>query len=98
MNIALLNHGSLKFKIQFFFIKKNLFCNPVLGVAFAVCLENKQAREREGVTATYDEEEGTFTRFGSFRVGTITERLQNPQEFKESVQKNEVDWVTDFSD
>jgi len=61
-----------------------------VGVAFAVCLENKQAREREGVTATYDEEEGTFTRFGSFRVGTITERLQNPQEFKESVQKNEV--------
>jgi len=61
-----------------------------VGVAFAVCLENKQAREREGVTATYDEEEGTFTRFGSFRQGTITERLQNPQEFKESVQKNEV--------
>ena len=56
-----------------------------VGVAFAVCLENKQAREREGVTATYNEEEGTFTRFGSFRQGTITERLQNPQEFKESV-------------
>jgi len=61
-----------------------------VGVAFAVCLENKQAREREGVTATYDEEEGTFTRFGSFRQGTITERLQNPQEFKESVQKAEI--------
>ena len=61
-----------------------------VGVAFAVCLENKQAREREGVTATYNEEEGTFTRFGSFRQGTITERLQNPQEFKESVEKSEV--------
>ena len=59
-----------------------------VGVAFAVCLENKQAREREGVTSTYNEEDGTFTRFGSFRQGTITERLQNPQEFKESVEKN----------
>ena len=58
-----------------------------VGVAFAVCLESKQAREREGVTASYDEEEGTFTRFGSFRQATITERLQNPQEFKESVAK-----------
>lgn len=61
-----------------------------VGVAFAVCLENKQTREREGVTASYNEEEGTFTRFGSFRQGTITERLQNPQEFKESVEKSEV--------
>ena len=61
-----------------------------VGVAFAVCLENKQSREREGVTASYNEEEGTFTRFGSFRQGTITERLQNPQEFKESVEKSEV--------
>merc|ERR1712025_1135280 len=52
-----------------------------VGVAFAVCLENKQSREREG---------GTFTRFGSFRQGTITERLQNPQEFKESVEKSEI--------
>ena len=60
-----------------------------VGVAFAVCLENKQSREREGVTATYDDEDGTFTRFGSFRQGTITERLQNPQEFKESVEKTE---------
>ena len=59
-----------------------------VGVAFAVCLENKQAREREGVTSTYNEEDGTFTRFGSFRQGTITERLQNPQEFKESAEKN----------
>ena len=68
-----------------------MFCfSHAVGVAFAVCLENKQAREREGVTASYDEDEGTFTRFGSFRQGTITERLQNPQEFKESVQKAEV--------
>ena len=59
-----------------------------VGVAFAVCLENKQAREREGVTSTYNEEDGTFTRFGSFRQGTITERLQNPQEFRESSEKN----------
>jgi len=64
-----------------------------VGVAFAVCLEKKQAREREGVTATYDEEEGTFTRFGSFRQGTLTERLCNPQEFKESAKKVEVEVV-----
>jgi len=61
-----------------------------VGVAFAVCLEKKQARECEGVTGSYNEEEGTFTRFGSFRQGTLTERLQNPQEFKESAAKVEV--------
>jgi len=61
-----------------------------VGVAFAVCLEKKQSRECEGVTGSYNEEEGTFTRFGSFRQGTLTERLQNPQEFKESAQKVEV--------
>jgi len=61
-----------------------------VGVAFAVCLEKKQSRECEGVTGSYNEEEGTFTRFGSFRQGTLTERLQNPQEFKESAQKIEV--------
>jgi len=61
-----------------------------VGVAFAVCLEKKQSRECEGVTGSYNEEEGTFTRFGSFRQGTLTERLQNPQEFKESAVKVEV--------
>jgi len=61
-----------------------------VGVAFAVCLEKKQSRECEGVTGSYNEEEGTFTRFGSFRQGTLTERLQNPQEFKESAKKVEV--------
>eukprot|EP00092_Neocalanus_flemingeri_P015156 GFUD01016373.1.p1 GENE.GFUD01016373.1~~GFUD01016373.1.p1 ORF type:complete len:616 (+),score=177.51 GFUD01016373.1:77-1924(+) len=61
-----------------------------VGVAFAVCLEKKQSRECEGVTGSYNEEEGTFTRFGSFRQGTLTERLQNPQEFKESATKVEV--------
>jgi len=61
-----------------------------VGVAFAVCLEKKQARECEGVTGSYNEEEGTFTRFGSFRQGTLTERLQDPQEFKEGAKKIEV--------
>jgi len=58
-----------------------------VGVAFAVCLERKQARECEGVTGSYDSDCGTFTRFGSFKQGTITERLMDPQEFKESVPK-----------
>jgi len=58
-----------------------------VGVAFAVCLERKQARECEGVTGSYDSDCGTFTRFGSFKQGTITERLMDPQEFKEAVPK-----------
>lgn len=54
-----------------------------LGCAFAVCLEKKQQRQADcGVTMTYNENDGTFTRMGSFRVGTITERLQDPQTFK----------------
>ena len=53
-----------------------------VGVAFAVCLERKQTREREGVSGTWDEDSGAFTRFGSFRQGTLTERLADPQEFK----------------
>uniref|UniRef100_A0A6I8MZH3 PID domain-containing protein n=1 Tax=Ornithorhynchus anatinus TaxID=9258 RepID=A0A6I8MZH3_ORNAN len=46
-----------------------------VGCAFAACLERKQKREKEcGVTATYDASRTTFTREGSFRVGTATER------------------------
>jgi hypothetical protein len=32
----------------------------------------------------YNSQDSTFTRFGSFRQGSITERLQDPQIFKPS--------------
>lgn len=54
-----------------------------LGCAFAICLERKQKRDREcAVTMTYDDNANTFTRLGSFRQGSITERLQDPQNFR----------------
>lgn len=49
-----------------------------VGCAFAVCLERKQRRDTEcGVTMTFDMKNSTFTRSGSFRTQTMTERLQN---------------------
>lgn len=49
-----------------------------VGCAFAVCLERKQRRDKEcGVTMTFDMKNSTFTRSGSFRTHTITERLAN---------------------
>lgn len=49
-----------------------------VGCAFAVCLERKQRRDTEcGVTMTFDTKNSTFTRSGSFRTQTMTERLQN---------------------
>lgn len=53
-----------------------------VGCAFAVCLERKQKRDKEAVTVNYDPQNATFTRTGSFRQGTLTERLQDPQECK----------------
>uniref|UniRef100_T1GQS7 PID domain-containing protein n=1 Tax=Megaselia scalaris TaxID=36166 RepID=T1GQS7_MEGSC len=48
-----------------------------VGCAFAVCLERKQRRDKEcGVTMTFDVKNSTFTRQGSFRQTTMTERLQ----------------------
>ena len=61
-----------------------------VGVAFAVCLERKQARECEGVSGNWDEDSGAFTRFGSFRQGTLTERLADPQGFKVTPLKVEL--------
>lgn len=61
-----------------------------VGVAFAVCLERKQTRECEGVSGSWDENSGAFTRFGSFRQGTLTERLADPQEFKVTPLKVEL--------
>lgn len=50
-----------------------------VGCAFAVCLERKQRRDKEcAVTMTFDMKNSTFTRTGSFRQQTMTERLVDP--------------------
>lgn len=50
-----------------------------VGCAFAVCLERKQRRDKEcTVTMTFDMKSSTFTRTGSFRQQTMTERLVDP--------------------
>lgn len=47
-----------------------------VGCAFAVCLERKQRRDKEcTVTMNFDTKNSTFTRTGSFRQQTMTERL-----------------------
>ena len=51
-----------------------------VGCAFAICLEKKQERDRLNVTMSFNKDDSTFTRFGSFRQGTITERLQVRQQ------------------
>lgn len=49
-----------------------------VGCAFAVCLERKQKRDRDcSVTMNFDKENSTFTRTGSFRQQTLTEKLQD---------------------
>ncbi|XP_071037937.1 protein numb isoform X2 [Parasteatoda tepidariorum] len=53
-----------------------------VGCAFAVCLERKQKRDKEAVIVNYDPQNATFTRTGSFRQGSLTERLQDPQDCK----------------
>jgi len=54
-----------------------------VGCAFAICLEKKQKRDKDcSVQMSYDNTQNTFTRFGSFKQGSITERLQDPQGFK----------------
>eukprot|EP00918_Siedleckia_nematoides_P051315 GHVU01112299.1.p1 GENE.GHVU01112299.1~~GHVU01112299.1.p1 ORF type:complete len:537 (+),score=43.10 GHVU01112299.1:265-1875(+) len=51
-----------------------------VGCAFAICLERKQKRDKEsGVTVTYNDKGTSFTRMGSFRQTTLTERLADPQ-------------------
>lgn len=48
-----------------------------VGCAFAACLERKQKRDKEcGVSMTFDQNNSTFTRLGSFRQSTMTERMQ----------------------
>lgn len=51
-----------------------------VGCAFAVCLERKQKREKEcGVTMMFDAKNNTFTRTGSFRQHSMTERAVDVQ-------------------
>nr|CAG4649518.1 EOG090X09VR [Scapholeberis mucronata] len=58
-----------------------------VGCAFAVCLERKQKRDKEcSVTMNYDTSNATFTRSGSFRVAPLSERIQDPQEYKPAVE------------
>lgn len=50
-----------------------------VGCAFAVCLERKQRRDKEcTVTMSFDMKNSTFTRTGSFRQQSMTERLADP--------------------
>ncbi|OXU27869.1 hypothetical protein TSAR_013794 [Trichomalopsis sarcophagae] len=52
-----------------------------VGCAFAACLERKQRREKDcGVTMTIDQRNSTFTRIGSFRQPSLTERQQDSRE------------------
>ncbi|KAL8611155.1 hypothetical protein ACOMHN_064445 [Nucella lapillus] len=51
-----------------------------VGCAFAICLEKKQKRDKEtGVSVTYSQDRTSFTRTGSFRQTTLTERIVDPQ-------------------
>ncbi|XP_029650999.1 protein numb isoform X5 [Octopus sinensis] len=51
-----------------------------VGCAFAICLERKQKRDKEsGVNVTYNQDRTIFTRTGSFRQASITERIADPQ-------------------
>lgn len=51
-----------------------------VGCAFAICLERKQKRDKEsGVNVTYNQDRTSFTRTGSFRQASITERIADPQ-------------------
>lgn len=58
-----------------------------VGCAFAICLEKKQKRDQEcAVSMNFDKNDSTFTRIGSFRQATITERLADPQGIKPSFE------------
>ncbi|XP_067938580.1 protein numb-like isoform X1 [Watersipora subatra] len=53
-----------------------------VGCAFGVCLERKQKREKEAVSVSYNDDKTSFSRLGSFRQATLTERLADPQSTK----------------
>ncbi|CAF1095875.1 unnamed protein product [Didymodactylos carnosus] len=51
-----------------------------VGCAFQICLERKQKRDREcGVTVEFNHDGTSFTRYGSFRSTSLTERIIDPQ-------------------
>lgn len=57
-----------------------------VGCAFAACLERKMRRDKEcGVTMNFDTSNSTFTRTGSFRQQTITDRLADASENNKSI-------------
>ena len=49
-----------------------------VGCAFSVCLEKKQKREKENVSMEVGPNH-SFSRFGSFRQASLTERIEDPQ-------------------
>ncbi|CAG2114531.1 unnamed protein product [Medioppia subpectinata] len=50
-----------------------------VGCAFSVCLERKQKRDKETVSMNFDPKTSVFTRNGSFRQSSLTERMVDPQ-------------------
>ena len=53
-----------------------------MGCAFAICLERKQKRDKDvttNVTVSFNQDKTSFTRMGSFRQATLTEKIVDPQ-------------------
>ncbi|XP_052106126.1 protein numb-like isoform X2 [Mytilus californianus] len=53
-----------------------------VGCAFAICLERKQKRDKDvttNVTVSFNQDKTSFTRMGSFRQATLTEKIVDPQ-------------------
>lgn len=81
-------HGFLAVKeSRFFHLRRTKIkgerLSHAVGCAFAICLERKQKRDKESgasqVTVTYSQDKTSFTRMGSFRQTTLTERINDPQ-------------------
>ncbi|XP_061172872.1 protein numb-like isoform X3 [Saccostrea echinata] len=79
-------HGFLAVKESWYFKGRNRRSGERLshavGCAFAICLERKQKRDKDGntgVQVTYSQDKTSFTRMGSFRQTTLTERITDPQ-------------------
>ena len=79
-----LNKISFMMHFYDFIIQSTFFqgerLSHAVGCAFAICLEKKQQRDKLcTVSMTFDAGSAAFTRHGSFRQATLTERLQDPQ-------------------
>ncbi|XP_056022607.1 protein numb-like isoform X3 [Ostrea edulis] len=79
-------HGFLAVKESWYFKGRNRRSGERLshavGCAFAICLERKQKRDKDsstGVQVTFSQDKTSFTRMGSFRQTTLTERITDPQ-------------------